>query len=95
MQNILTNNNLENLLFYYNIRFGISIECILKGSVFNCSILLAKYYIFLSKYKQEIPNIHGFQLLMEKTNLKISISSMLCPRFGQSLAIWKIALSDP
>ena len=66
IQNILTNNNLENQLNCYNISFGISFEGNLKGSVFNFIVLLAKYYVFSSKYKQEIPTIDGFQLLLEK-----------------------------
>ena len=60
IQEILTFNNIEIQLSYIAISFGVSFENNQKGSLFNFIILLAKYYIFVSKYKQQIPNINGF-----------------------------------
>ena len=67
IQNFLLINNLEIQLNYFRISFGIAPNGNLKHSVFNFVILLAKYYIFGSKYKHQIPNIKRFLSLLERT----------------------------
>ena len=67
IQEILTLNNIEIQLSYFANSFGVSFENNQKGSLFNFIILLAKYYIFVSKYKQQIPNINGFRNIFQQT----------------------------
>ena len=65
IQEILTSNNIDIQLSYFNIRFGVSFNNKLKLSVFNFIVLLVKYYILSSKYKLQIPNINGFLHLLQ------------------------------
>ena len=67
IQGILTNNNIEIQLSYFTISFGVSFGKNKKSSIFNFIVLLVKYYIFVSKYKQQIPNINGFINLLQQT----------------------------
>ena len=67
IQDMLTSNNIEIQLSYFTISFGVNFENNQKGLMFNFIILLAKYYIFASKYKQQIPNITGFRNLLQQT----------------------------
>ena len=60
-------NNLEIQLNYFRMSFDIAPNGNLKHSVFNFVIVLAKYYIFGSKYKHQIPNINSFLSLLERT----------------------------
>ena len=71
IQGILTNDNIEIQQSYFTISFEVSLEKKRKKSIFNFIVLLVKYYIFVSKYKQQIPNINGFINLYNKPeNLK-------------------------
>ena len=67
IQGILTNNNIEIQLSYFTISFGVIFRKNKKSSIFNFIVLLVKYYIFVSKYKQQIPNINGFINLLQQT----------------------------
>ena len=67
IQEILKANNIDISLSYFNICFGVTFGNNLKHSVFNFIILLAKNYIFSSKYKQQIPNINGFLSTLHQT----------------------------
>ena len=51
IQEILTSDNIENQLSYFNISFEVSDKNKLKNLVFNLIVLLVKFYIFSSKYK--------------------------------------------
>ena len=67
IQEILNANNIDISLSYLYVCFGVTFGNNLKHSVFNFIILLAKYYIFSSKYKQQIPNINGFLSILHQT----------------------------
>ena len=67
VQEILTSNNIEIQLSYFNISFGINCKNKPKNLVFNFIVLLVKYYIFSSKYKLQIPTINGFLQLLHQT----------------------------
>ena len=51
---------------YLNISFGILNRNSMKNEMINFVILLAKYCIYASKYKQQNPNFEGFKLLTQK-----------------------------
>ena len=53
-------------LNYLNVSFGCSPYGNIKNTVINFVILLAKHYIFSSKYKQRIPEINGFVLMVKR-----------------------------
>ena len=67
VQDILTSNNIEIELSYFNVSFGVKFKNKLKNSVFNFIVLLVRYYIFSSKYKMQIPTINGFLRLLQQT----------------------------
>ena len=46
---------------YLNISFGMLNRNSMKNEMVNFIILLAKYYIYTSKYKQQKPNFEGFK----------------------------------
>ena len=62
IQKFLKNNNLEIELTYYRISFGILDKNNIKTSMINFIILIAKYWIFASKYKMQRPSSEGFFL---------------------------------
>ena len=67
VQEILTSNNIEIQLSYFNISFGVNCKNKPKNLVFNFIVLLVKYYIFSSKYKLQRPTINGFLQLLHQT----------------------------
>ena len=67
IQEILTFNNIEIRLSYFTISFGVNYGANPKHLVFNFIVLLAKYYIFSTKYKQQLPAINGFLNLLIQT----------------------------
>ena len=67
VQEILTSNNIEIQLSYFNISFGINGKNKPKKLVFNFIVLLVKYYIFSSEYKLQRPTINGFLQLLHQT----------------------------
>ena len=60
IQKFLKDNNLEIELTYYRISFGILDKNNIKTSMINFIILIAKYWIFASKYKKQRPSSEGF-----------------------------------
>ena len=60
IQKFLKNNTLEIELMYYRIRFGILDKNNIKTSMIHFIILIAKYWIFASKYKIQTPSSEGF-----------------------------------
>ena len=60
IQKFLKDNNLEIELTYYRISFGILDKNNIKPSMINFIILIAKYWIFASKYKMQRPSSEGF-----------------------------------
>ena len=50
----LNDNNMQVDISYLNISFGILNRNSMKNEMINLIILLAKYYIYASKYKQQI-----------------------------------------
>ena len=60
IQKFLKDNNLEIELTYYRISFGILDKNNIKTSMINFIILIAKYWIFASKYKMQRPSSEGF-----------------------------------
>ena len=58
VQEVLTSNNIEIQLSYFNISFGVNYKNKQKNS-FNFIVPLVKYYIFSSKYKLQRPTING------------------------------------
>ena len=67
VQEILTSNNTEIELSYFNISFGVNYKNKPKNLVFNFIVLLVKYYIFSKKYKLQRPTIIGFLQLLHQT----------------------------
>ena len=67
IQEILTTNNIEIQLSYFNIKFGVNYKNQPKNLVFNFIVLLVKYYIFSSKYKLQRPTINGVLQLLHQT----------------------------
>ena len=67
VQEILTSNNIEIQLSYFNVSFGVNCKNKPKNLVFNFIVLLVKYYIFSSKYKLQRPTINGFLQLLHQT----------------------------
>ena len=51
---------------YLNISFGILNRNSMKNEMINFIILLAKYYIYASKYKQQKPNFEGFKNILKQ-----------------------------
>ena len=59
IQKVLKDNNLEIELTHHRIRFGIFDKNNIKTSI-DFIILIAKYCIFASKYKMQIPTSEAF-----------------------------------
>ena len=51
---------------YLNISFGMLNRSSMKNEMINFIILLAKYYIYASKYKQQKPNFECFQNILKQ-----------------------------
>ena len=66
IQNFLKDNNLEIELTYYKISFGILDKNNIKTSMINFIILIAKYWIFASKYKMQRPSSEGFLKILHE-----------------------------
>ena len=54
-------------LNYFKVSFRVSLYEIIKNTVINCVILLAKHYIFSSKYKQWTRDLIGLLLMLKRT----------------------------
>ena len=67
IQKILTFNNIEIRLSYFTIRFGVNYGTNPKDLVFNFMVLLVKYYIFSTNYKQQLLTTNGFLNLLTQT----------------------------
>ena len=52
--------NIQVYISYLNISFGMLNRNSMKNETINFIILLAKYYIYKSKYKQQKPNFEVF-----------------------------------
>ena len=63
----VSRHNIEIHLSYYTISFVVNYGTNPKHLVFNCIVLLVKYYIFSSKYKQQLLTINGFLNLLIQT----------------------------
>ena len=66
IQKFLKNNNLEIELPHYRISFGILDKNNIKTSMINLIILIAKYWIFASKYKMKRPSSEGFLKILHE-----------------------------
>ena len=66
IQKFLKDNNLEIELTYYRIIFGILDKNNIKTSMINLIILIAKYWIFTSKYKMQRPSSEGFLKILHE-----------------------------
>ena len=55
IRNNLNDHNMQVDISYLNISFGIVSRNSMKNEMINFIILLAKYYIYISKYKQQNP----------------------------------------
>ena len=63
---IFLNDNIMQVdISYLNISFGILNSNSMKNEMINYIILLAKYYIYSSKYKQQKPNFEGFKNILK------------------------------
>ena len=51
---------------YLNISFGMLNSNSIKNEMINFIIVLAKYYIYASKYKQQNPNFEGFKSILKQ-----------------------------
>ena len=62
----LNDNNMQVDISYLNISFGILNRNSMKNEMINIIILLAKYYIYASKYKQQKTNFEGFKNILKQ-----------------------------
>ena len=62
----LNDHNMQVDISYLNISFGILNRNSVKNEMINFIILLAKYYIYASKYKQQKPNFEGFKNILKQ-----------------------------
>ena len=65
-KNFLNDHNMQVDISYLNISFGILNRNSMKNEMINFIILLAKYYIYASKYKQQKPNFEGFKNILKQ-----------------------------
>ena len=63
---VLKNNNKEIDLTYHRISFGILDKNNIKTSMINFIILIAKYWIFASKYKMQRRTSEGFLRILHE-----------------------------
>ena len=62
----LNDHNMQVDISYLNISFGMINRNSMKNEMINFIILLAKYYIYASKYKQQKPNFEGFKNILKQ-----------------------------
>ena len=65
IRNVLNDHNMQNDISYLNISFGILNSNNMKNEMINVIILLAKYFIYTSKYKQQ-KKFKGFKNYFSK-----------------------------
>ena len=90
IQKFLKENNLEIELKYYRISFGILDKNNIKTSMINFIILIAKYWIFASKYKMQRPFSEGFLKILherKETEQYIALAKDKLERHNQKWGI--------
>ena len=75
VQDILTSNNIEIELSYFNVSFGVSFKNKLKNSVFNFIVLLVRYYTEQKKKRNNYIPLNFEQTRIQSEIIAFSTSA--------------------